>query len=380
MPGDGRPPRDDRGRATGGGRHRRPRAAHAGHELRLAGPGCVAEGGAVPAHRRVQGARCVLAHRGAHARRARVRHRHVLGRQPRGRGGARGSRARHGRARDDAELGEPGEGGRDPRLRRDGRSRGRRCDRGVRPHARGGCGNGPCDRAPLRRPRRHGRPGHCRARALRAGRGGHPGRRPGRRRRVDLGCRDCGEGPCTDCTSGRRRAGGDLHTRGLDRLGRADSATGGRLDRGRARPAEHRSRPSERARAPARRGRRRERGADRRGRSASSTHEPSWRSSPQPRPRSPRCSPGSSSRCRAPCSCSRAATSRPSWPHACSRGERGVRPRARRAPRAARRPSRSRPCGAPVRGAHGCERRVPPSTPSRARRSRGVACPPGAAR
>ena len=34
-------------------------------------------------------------------------------------GGARGSRARHGRARDDAELGEPGEGGRDPRLRRD---------------------------------------------------------------------------------------------------------------------------------------------------------------------------------------------------------------------------------------------------------------------
>ena len=46
--------------------------------------------------------------------------------------------------------------------------------------------------------RRHGRPGHGRARALRAGRGGHPGRRPGRRRRVDLGCRDAGQGPGTD--------------------------------------------------------------------------------------------------------------------------------------------------------------------------------------
>ncbi len=46
---------------------------------------------------------------------------------------------------------------------------------------------------------------------------------------------------------------------------RADSATGGRFHRRRARPAEHRCRPSERAHRPARRGRRRERGADRRG-------------------------------------------------------------------------------------------------------------------
>jgi threonine dehydratase len=49
---------------------------------------------------------------------------------------------------------------------------------------------------------------------------GHSGRRPGRRRRVDLGCRDGGQGPGTDCTSGRRRAGGDLHARGLDRWAR----------------------------------------------------------------------------------------------------------------------------------------------------------------
>ena len=57
-----------------------------------------------------------------------------------------------------------------------------------------------------------------------------------------------------------------------------------------------------------------------------------------------------------------------------------LRPRARRAPRAARRPSRSRPCGAPARRARGCEQPAPPSTPSRARRSRGEACLPGAGR